>query len=413
MKNINEKILIVSHGHPDHSKGGAEVAAYNLFKQYENIGIDTMFLARTGEPSHGGSVFSTRNGGREIMFHTSMGDWFNLACADSRHMAEQFADLLKRYEPTVVHFHHYAHMGIEMLKVVKDVLPQAKILFTLHEYMAICFNNGQMVKNNSTKLCYESNTVDCSMCFPEKSSADFFMRKQYLQSMFEYVDKFISPSHFLIDRYKAWGIPEEKMIMIENGQPASHGTDPRPLAKNEKRGRFAFFGQINPFKGVDVLLEGFAALSDDIRKQVHLDIHGANLHLQEESFQEKIKELLDELEGVVTLHGSYESHEMPRLLKECDWMIIPSIWWENSPMVIQEAYNHGRPIISSDIGGMAEKIIDGETGLHFRKGSSQSLAKTIERAMSNVQWEALHKSIVKPLLINDCVEEHIKVIENA
>lgn len=411
MKNSNEKILIVSHGHPDHSKGGAEVAAYNLFQQYENIGIDTMFLARTGEPSHGGSVFSTRNGGREIMFHTSIGDWFNLACVESRHMAENFTDLLNRYQPTVVHFHHYAHMGIEMLKVVKDTLPKTKILFTLHEYMAICFNNGQMVKNNSTKLCYESNPVDCAMCFPEKSSADFFMRKQYIQSMFEYVDKFISPSYFLIDRYRAWGIPEEKMIMIENGQPATHGTEARPLAKGEKRSRFAFFGQINPFKGVDVILEAFAALPEKIKKQVHLDIHGANLHLQEKVFQEKIAALLEKLEGTVTLHGSYEPHEMPRLLKECDWMIIPSIWWENSPMVIQEAYNHGRPVISADIGGMAEKIIDGENGYHFRRGSYQSLASVIEKAITGEQWDMLHKKIVKPLIIEECAKEHLLLVK--
>ena len=413
MKNSNEKILIVSHGHPDHSKGGAEVAAYNLFQQYENMGIDTMFLARTGEPSHGGSVFSSRNGGREIMFHTSIGDWFNLACVESRHIAENFADLLSRYQPTVVHFHHYAHMGIEMLKVVKDTLPQAKILFTLHEYMAICFNNGQMVKKGSTKLCYESNPVDCSMCFPEKSSADFFMRQQYLQSMFELVDKFISPSHFLIERYKAWGIPEKKMIMIENGQPTSHGTEPRPLAKDEKRGRFAFFGQINPFKGVDVILEAFAALPEEMKEQVHLDIHGANLHLQEQDFQEKIADLLERLEGTVTLHGSYEPHEMPRLLKECDWMIIPSIWWENSPMVIQEAYNHGRPVISADIGGMAEKIIDGKTGYHFRRGSYQSLASVIERAVYMSEWEEMYSNITAPLSIYECAMDHLDIFNNA
>ena len=409
MKNSNERILIVSHGHPDHSKGGAEVAAYNLFQQYESMGIDTMFLARTGEPSHGGSVFSSRNGGREIMFHTSIGDWFNLACVESRHIAENFADLLSRYQPTVVHFHHYAHMGIEMLKVVKDTLPKAKIIFTLHEYMAICFNNGQMVKKGSTKLCYESNPVDCSMCFPEKSSADFFMRQQYLQSMFELVDQFISPSHFLIERYKAWGIPEKKMIMIENGQPTSHGTEPRPLAKDEKRGRFAFFGQINPFKGVDVILEAFAALPEEMKEQVHLDIHGANLHLQEQDFQEKIADLLEKLEGTVTLHGSYEPHEMPRLLKECDWMIIPSIWWENSPMVIQEAYNHGRPVISADIGGMAEKIIDGETGYHFRRGSYQSLASVIEKAVCEGSWDKLYDRIIKPLSIKECAVKHIEI----
>jgi len=160
------------------------------------------------------------------------------------------------------------------------------------------------------------------------------------------------------------------------------------------------------------LLEAFAALPEEIQEQVHLDIHGANLHLQEEDFQKKIASLLEELEGVVTLHGSYEPHEMPRLLKECDWMIIPSIWWENSPMVIQEAYNHGRPVISADIGGMAEKIVDGETGLHFRKGSSQSLAKTIEKALVEGVWNSLHLGIVKPLIMGECAIEHFSVIKN-
>ncbi|GAA6135059.1 glycosyltransferase family 4 protein [Oceaniserpentilla sp. 4NH20-0058] len=412
MSGLNQKILIISHGHPDHSKGGAEVAAYNLFKEYQAQGKDALFLARSGESSHGGSVFSSRNNETEVLFHTSIGDWFNLRCAESRHMAEHFSGLLTRFNPEVVHFHHYAHMGLEMIRIVKNTLPEAKIIFTLHEYMAICFNNGQMVKKDSTKLCYESNPVDCSQCFPEKSSADFFMRKQYIQSMFELVDHFISPSHFLIDRYKAWGIAEEKMTMIENGQPKAINSDPRPLASGEKRGRFAFFGQINPFKGIDVILEAFASLSEDLREQVHLDIHGANLHLQEESFQEKVNGLLEELSGVVTMHGSYEPHEMPRLLAECDWMIIPSIWWENSPMVIQEAYNHGRPVISADIGGMAEKIIDGKTGYHFRRGSHQSLASVIEKAVTTDQWSRIHNNIVKPINIEECAHEHFKVLEN-
>jgi len=200
------------------------------------------------------------------------------------------------------------------------------------------------------------------------------------------------------------------MIMIENGQPASQGTKPRSLAKDEKRGRFAFFGQINPFKGIDVILEAFSVLPEEIKELVHLDIHGANLHLQEESFQEKISELLEKLEGTVTLHGSYESHEMPRLLKECDWMIIPSIWWENSPMVIQEAYNHGRPVISADIGGMAEKIIDGKTGYHFRRGSHQSLASVIEKSVTSGEWDEMHMQITQPLKIEDCALKHLEII---
>jgi len=49
-----------------------------------------------------------------------------------------------------------------------------------------------------------------------------------------------------------------------------------------------------------------------------------------------------------------------------DWVVVPSIWWENSPLVIQEAFAHGRPVICSDIGGMAEKVAHEKNGLHFR-----------------------------------------------
>ena len=75
-------------------------------------------------------------------------------------------------------------------------------------------------------------------------------------------------------------------------------------------------------------------------------------------------------------------------------MAVPSIWWENSPLVIQEAFLHGRPVISSDIGGMAEKVTDGIDGLHFRAADPDSLADTIERAVTTPGlWATLRKGI--------------------
>ncbi len=70
------------------------------------------------------------------------------------------------------------------------------------------------------------------------------------------------------------------------------------------------------------------------------------------------------------------------LWRAVDWVVVPSIWWENSPLVIQEAFAHGRPVICSDIGGMAEKVTDLVDGLHFRAGDPLSLADTIAAATS-------------------------------
>jgi glycosyltransferase involved in cell wall biosynthesis len=64
-----------------------------------------------------------------------------------------------------------------------------------------------------------------------------------------------------------------------------------------------------------------------------------------------------------------------------DWVVVPSVWWENAPLVIQEAFRHRRPVICSGIGGMAEAVRDGVDGLHARPGDAADLARVLRRAM--------------------------------
>jgi glycosyltransferase involved in cell wall biosynthesis len=76
---------------------------------------------------------------------------------------------------------------------------------------------------------------------------------------------------------------------------------------------------------------------------------------------------------------------------------VPSVWWENSPLVIQEAFFHRRPVICSDVGGMAEKVRDGVDGIHFRVGDAFSLARAFEKATSSRRlWRSLRKGIREP-----------------
>ncbi len=93
-----------------------------------------------------------------------------------------------------------------------------------------------------------------------------------------------------------------------------------------------------------------------------------------------------------------------------DWVVVPSIWWENSPLVIQEAFMHRRPVICSDIGGMAEKVRDGVNGLHFVVGDPYSLAEMIEYAVSAPElWDRLRGQIEGPY----SMEAHLEVLTGA
>jgi glycosyltransferase involved in cell wall biosynthesis len=219
------------------------------------------------------------------------------------------------------------------------------------------------------------------------------MRKRYVQAMFELVDLFLAPSRFLRQRYVDWGIPPERIRFEENGC-ASVPQDPDPGEGDSRpRRRLGYFGQLNRFKGIQVLLEAMRLLKKE-GSDAHLWIHGANLDLQPLDFQKQVTDLLARCSENVTLVGRYQPEALPRLMAGVDWVVVPSIWWENSPLVIQEAFLHRRPVICSDIGGMAEKVTDGVSGLHFHARDASSLAQTLRRATTDPSlWPSLREGI--------------------
>jgi glycosyltransferase involved in cell wall biosynthesis len=204
------------------------------------------------------------------------------------------------------------------------------------------------------------------------------------------VDLFIVPSEYARQRYIDWGIPEEKIVYEPHGHlPVSRvqdADDQRP------RNRFGFFGQFTPFKGADVLLKAMTILGDEFDGQ--LRIHGANLDTCPADFQDEVVDLVERTRSHVTLLGSYERDELTALMAGVDWVVVPSIWWETGPLTVGEAFQHGRPVICSDMGGMSEKVRDGLNGLYFRRGDAESLANVMRRAATNpALWQKLRLGI--------------------
>ncbi len=108
----------------------------------------------------------------------------------------------------------------------------------------------------------------------------------------------------------------------------------------------------------------------------------------------QIQAALDRNLDRVTFVGPYAHRDVGRLMAHIDWVVVPSIWWENAPMVIQEAFMHGRPVICSDIGGMAEAVTHGVDGLHFRVGDPWHLADVIRSATGTPGlWQQLRAGI--------------------
>jgi glycosyltransferase involved in cell wall biosynthesis len=407
------KVMIVAHAHPEFSVGGAEIAAYNLFqtiKARKGYG-EAIFLARGDLPSQAhGSIMMRRAG--EFLWRQDIGDWFRLRTQNQPSVTGMFREFLKAERPDAVFLHHYAHLGVDVLREIKLTLPDCLLIVTLHEYLAICNRNGQMVKNKTKKLCYRESPEDCSNCFPERTPQDFWLRKHYIQKNFEFADAFIAPSQFLRQRYVEWGIPTEHILVIENGQPsfgASNVVEEGPRL----RARFGFFGQLTEYKGVEILLQAIHLISTEARCKMMFEVHGANLESQGQWFQDLIDTLSKPLivEGSLRWVGPYEQSELAQRMSKVEWVVVPSIWWENSPMVIQEAFAIGRPVICAGIGGMREKVRDGVDGLHFEVRNPLHLAETMVRAATEAGlWQNLKANIREPPTLNQCADSYLALV---
>lgn len=406
-------VLYVCHNHPLLRPGGAEAYAYELFRAVQAADdFEPVFLAKCGPPHsdayrpHPGTCFAPVEGRENEYFFFTQGygfdPFFGTMSFNKELYTKHFRTFLEAIRPDVVHFQHTLHLGYDLIREVRNTLPGAPILYTLHEFIPICHHHGQMVRTTGHELCDEESPRRCHECFPHITPERFFLRKRFIQSHLGLVDLFLAPSRQLRERIVEWGIPPERIVFEEYGRAGlPERAEPPPRAR---RNRVGFIGQVTRFKGADVLVRAIALL-EAAGVDVRCRLHGANFELQSREYREEFQSLLDETTRTVTFVGQYEHHELPAIMADVDWIVVPSIWWENSPLVIQEAFAYGKPVICSDVGGMAEKVEHGVSGLHFRVGDPESLAETIRTAVTTGGlWERLHAGIPDVYRMQDHVE---------
>jgi glycosyltransferase involved in cell wall biosynthesis len=412
-----DRILIIAHGHPEQSPGGGEIAAYSLFQELKRTdGVEAYFLAwaGAGAPQRASTPFSTFRGRNdELLFAADAFDHFWFLQPIDATVRDRFAFLLRQINPDIIHFHHYSKIGLELIALARRLNPRVRIFVTLHEYLAICHHNGQMVKTGNFALCEEANPRDCAACFTDIAPTEFLLRKLFIQAHFAKVDRLIAPSEFLRRRYIAWGLPSRQIVLLENGTPVCRPPPPRPCADGEPRAIFGFFGQINPYKGLLQLLTAFDYLGQlpaEVTRGIRLIVHGANLETNSPDYVGAVHELLARTAERVHFAGPYDRRDLGGLLAAVDWVVVPSIWWENSPLVIEEALAHRRPVVCSNIGGMAEKVRWGHDGFHFPVGNPFELARLLVRLAGDPAiWNHLQTTIRQPLTTARSAVQHLEL----
>ncbi len=208
-------------------------------------------------------------------------------------------------------------------------------------------------------------------------------RREKLGRALRQVDVLIAPSHFLKRMFiQRGGLPPEQIRYLRFG--LDDGTPLRSVPHDERnpgrRGlRVGYLGQIAPHKGVHVLIEAFRSL-DVSDGSCELRIYGDMSRFPR--YGERLRRLAKG-DPRVRFEGVIENRRVPEVLAGLDVLVVPSIWYENSPMTILEAHAAGVPVLASDLGGMAEMVRHGVDGLLFQVGDPQDLAVRLRELVEN------------------------------
>ncbi len=404
------KVLYISNNHPHAYVGGAEVYSYELYKAMQGSDeLEPIFLARTTAPAHSiyrGTVFHAADGNPNEVLWSMVGyDPFLMTSAKKEQYFVHFHQFLQAYRPDLVHIQHTIGLGLDLIRQIKNSLPGTPVIYTLHEFQALCHAEGHMLRTQGGELCQQASPVRCHTCFPDIPPQHFFLRERLVEASFRWVDLFLSPSRFLLRRFCERGIPPEKIRFMENGRVLpERGID---TEEDPPLGKIGFFGQVGPHKGITVLMKAMKLLWQSGEREIRLLLNGGNLEFQAQEFQDEVRGLLEDCAGNTTFRGRYDVSEIPQRMREVAWVVVPSIWWENSPLVIQEAFMNGRPVLCSGLGGMAEKVTHDVDGLHFQAGNAADLAATLRRvAKSATQWKRLRAGIAPVYSIEDAARAH-------
>lgn len=392
------RILTICHNHPRLHPGGTEIFALNLHEEWRRRrGVEALFVGCTNqihrEPRPGTSFQTLGASADEMVLWAGHFDRFHQSQIDLYGVVPDLAELLQGFQPDIVHFHHTLLVGVEALFLARRLLPRSRIVFTLHDYYPICPRDGIMMTTDGDHLCRLASLDACRRCFPAVPAERFVMRERYIKTAFSLVDMFVTPSEFLRQRFVEWGLPAERIKVIPNGRPAVMPAPPRRVGRGGRRNVFGYFGNVTPAKGAALAVQAARQLHDAGDRTSRLRIHGGS-PFQAETFVSGFAESVAAARDCVTHLGPYTPEQMPALIAAVDWVVMPSIWWENAPLVIQEAFQHRRPVICSDIGGMAEMVRNGVNGLHFVRGDAGDLARVMRRAASEpALWQKLAGNI--------------------
>jgi len=392
------KVLKVIHGYPPAYSAGSEVYSQTLCHELARQGHEVRVFTR--EELSGQPDVAERDEPDEIV-PAILIRRVNMANHKDRYMHAPleavFDRMLEDFRPDVVHFGHLNHLSMRL-----PALASAKgtpCVFTIHDFWMMC-PRGQLIQMENSPdgttwpLCSGQESGKCAdRCYrrycsgsSETESAETAFWKGWVDGRMEQAeqathcfDAMIAPSRQIMDRFeKDWPPARGKLRFIDYGFNRALLSD-RRRAESEPL-TFGYIGTHTPAKGIGLLIKAFAKLPGESK----LRIWGHDNGQETAALKRQLAGYGDDVFRRVEWLGGYRNGDIvTTVLNRVDCIVVPSVWMENSPLVIHEAQQARVPVITANTGGMGELVQEGVNGLTFTHRDTASLAEAMQRAMDD------------------------------
>lgn len=444
------KLLLTSHQFLPKYSSGTEILTFKVAQELKNRGHEVVVF--TGHPNntktHDNERFDSYiyEGIKVLRFHhsnVSLDGQENTMEAEYNNIffANYFHEYLKDFNPDIVHFFHLGKLSASAI----DVCVSLKIprIMTTTDFWLVCPTNQLRLPNGHLCNGPDINSVNCVRHIVQISQSPiiramlnllpnwlilfliWLIRNNILPRFWfnGYVLSLVKRHTFLENRMNKLDrvlVPTQLMrnILHNNGLNSAlisympYGLDIKDIVPNNNKGlnrelQVGFIGTLFEHKGCHLLIEAVKSLPNI---NVKLKIYG-NL----EDFPEYVARLykIANNDPRIKFYGTFPNHEIGNILSEIDVLVVPSIWYENTPLVIYSAQAARCPVIATDLGGMSEVIQHKINGLLFEKGNIIELANCILKLDKDRDFlKKLSVNSVSPKSMKEYVSELESIYEN-